>query len=217
MPDTPARARASRGSLASRIVQAAGQLFDANGVDGTSLQMIADQAGIAKAAVYYHFKTKEEIVGAVHAQVFAEFYAAVDDAEATEAAYSRADALKALIPRLVKLAVRGRRAFSRILTDPAIVRLTADDDQLKLLRSRFDRLVTGGERDPEGLVRGAVVVGAITSAALQSPVSQLDYETLQFHLSRILWDVVAPTLADRTPDAALPAAAMSPGNAPRLP
>jgi AcrR family transcriptional regulator len=188
--------RGGRGSLAARIVRVAGELFDSHGVDGTSLQMIADAAGVGKAAVYYHFKTKDEIVGAVHARAFAEFYAAIDDAEAIEAAHSRADALKALIPRLVRLAVNGRRAFSRILTDPAITGITANDEQLRALRQRFDRLVTGGAPDPERLARGAVVVAAIVGAVLEPAVSELDDDTLRVQLARILWEVVAPTLAD---------------------
>jgi AcrR family transcriptional regulator len=186
--------RGGRGLLAARIVRVAGELFDSNGVDGTSLQMIADAAGVGKAAVYYHFKTKDEIVRAVHARVIDEFYAAIDDAEAIEAAHSRADALKALIPRLVRLAVNGRRAFSRILTDPAIAGITANDEQLQALRHRFDRLVTGGEPDPERLARGAVVVAAIVGAVLEPAVSNLDDDTLRTQLSRILWEVVAPTL-----------------------
>ena len=146
--------RGGRGSLAARIVRVAGELFDSHGVDGTSLQMIADAAGVGKAAVYYHFKTKDEIVSAVHAHVFAEFYAAIDDAEAIEAAHSRADALKSLIPRLVRLAVNGRRAFSRLLSDPAIAGITANDEQLKELRRRFDRLVTAASPTPNGSREG---------------------------------------------------------------
>jgi AcrR family transcriptional regulator len=188
--------RGGRGSLAARIVRAASELFDRNGVDGTSLQMIADAAGVGKAAVYYHFKTKDEIVAAVHAHVFAEFYAAIDDAEAVEAAHSRADALKALIPRLVRLAVNGRRAFSRVLADPAIAGLTASDEQLTALRHRFERLITGDQPTPERLARAAVVVAAIVGAVLQPSASDLDDETLRFQLSRILWEVVAPALTD---------------------
>src|SRR5581483_10397579 len=38
------------------------ELFAEHGYDGTSLREIADRLGITKAAVYYHFKTKEEIL-----------------------------------------------------------------------------------------------------------------------------------------------------------
>ena len=44
---------------------AALKLISEHGVSGTSLQMIADEMGVTKAAVYRQFKTKEEIVIAI--------------------------------------------------------------------------------------------------------------------------------------------------------
>ena len=44
---------------------AALDLIAVHGVSGTSLQMIADAVGVTKAAIYYRFKTKDEIVIAV--------------------------------------------------------------------------------------------------------------------------------------------------------
>lgn len=182
--------------MRSRILVTASDLIAEHGVDGTSLQMIADKLGVAKAAVYYYYKTKDAIVAAACAGAFAEFYAAIDEAEEIEAARSRADALEVLIPRLVGLAVEGRRTFTRIHLDPVIVRLVAQDEQLRTLRRRFDRLVAGGEAGAEGLVRGAVVVAAIVSAVAQQSVSELDDEALILHLTRILGEVVAPTLGE---------------------
>ena len=45
-----------------RIVAAALDLFAEHGVNGSSLQMIADAIGVTKAAVYHQFPTKEAIV-----------------------------------------------------------------------------------------------------------------------------------------------------------
>jgi AcrR family transcriptional regulator len=46
----------------TRIQDVALQLFNENGYEATSLREIADAIGVTKAALYYHFKTKEEIV-----------------------------------------------------------------------------------------------------------------------------------------------------------
>ena len=46
----------------ARIISAALGLFARNGVGGTSLQMIADEIGVTKAAVYHQYNTKDEIV-----------------------------------------------------------------------------------------------------------------------------------------------------------
>jgi AcrR family transcriptional regulator len=46
----------------SRIQEVALRLFIANGYEATSLREIAKEIGVTKAALYYHFKTKDEIV-----------------------------------------------------------------------------------------------------------------------------------------------------------
>ena len=48
-----------------RTVEAALHLFARHGVGGTSLQAIADDLGLTKAAVYHQFRTKDEIALAV--------------------------------------------------------------------------------------------------------------------------------------------------------
>src|ERR1700682_4010772 len=47
-----------------QILETAQRLFTSRGYDATSLQMIADEMGLTKAAVYYHFRAKSEILHA---------------------------------------------------------------------------------------------------------------------------------------------------------
>jgi AcrR family transcriptional regulator len=53
--------RAESGTRA-RIQKVALELFTANGYEATSLREIAEQLGVTKAALYYHFRTKDEIL-----------------------------------------------------------------------------------------------------------------------------------------------------------
>jgi AcrR family transcriptional regulator len=46
----------------SRIQQVALELFTEQGYEATSLREIAERLGVTKAALYYHFRTKDEIV-----------------------------------------------------------------------------------------------------------------------------------------------------------
>jgi len=48
-----------------RIQEVALELFTEQGYEATSLREIAERLGVTKAALYYHFKTKEEIVGSL--------------------------------------------------------------------------------------------------------------------------------------------------------
>src|SRR6202035_2475574 len=62
---TPVRGTSARAAQAERtrqqILETAERLFAEQGYDATSLQMIADEMGLTKAAVYYHFPAKVDI------------------------------------------------------------------------------------------------------------------------------------------------------------
>lgn len=51
-----------RGDTRQRIQDVALELFAGQGYEKTSLREIAEQLDVTKAALYYHFKTKEEIL-----------------------------------------------------------------------------------------------------------------------------------------------------------
>ena len=53
-------------STRERILDAALDLFIEKGFDKTSLREIAEQIGVTKAALYYHFASKEDILMALH-------------------------------------------------------------------------------------------------------------------------------------------------------
>jgi AcrR family transcriptional regulator len=58
-------------SMRERILDVALDLFIAQGYDGTSLREIAEQLGVTKAALYYHFESKEDILMALHLRLHA--------------------------------------------------------------------------------------------------------------------------------------------------
>ena len=51
-----------RGNTRQRIQEVALELFAEQGYEKTSLREIAERLDVTKAALYYHFKTKEEII-----------------------------------------------------------------------------------------------------------------------------------------------------------
>ncbi|GAA0675441.1 TetR family transcriptional regulator [Kitasatospora atroaurantiaca] len=51
-----------RSDTRARIIDVALELFAEQGYEKTSLREIADRLGVTKAALYYHFKTKDDIV-----------------------------------------------------------------------------------------------------------------------------------------------------------
>lgn len=49
----------------NEILDAAQELFNMNGFDGTTISAIIEKAGIARGTVYYHFKSKEDVLDAL--------------------------------------------------------------------------------------------------------------------------------------------------------
>ncbi|MET8565308.1 helix-turn-helix domain-containing protein [Streptomyces flaveolus] len=58
-----------RGNTRQRIQDVALELFAEQGYEKTSLREIAERLGVTKAALYYHFKTKEEIIVSLFADL----------------------------------------------------------------------------------------------------------------------------------------------------
>lgn len=67
--DTAAPLADSRSDTRQRILDVALDLFTDQGYDGTSLRQIAEQLGVTKAALYYHFESKEDILMALHMRI----------------------------------------------------------------------------------------------------------------------------------------------------
>jgi AcrR family transcriptional regulator len=58
-------------STRERILDVALDLFTEKGFDGTSLREIAERLGVTKAALYYHFASKDDILLALHMRLHA--------------------------------------------------------------------------------------------------------------------------------------------------
>jgi AcrR family transcriptional regulator len=62
----PAAKEMDESNTRERILDIALELFSSQGYDKTSLREIAERLGFSKAAIYYHFASKEDILLALH-------------------------------------------------------------------------------------------------------------------------------------------------------
>ena len=69
---------APRRDTRARVQKVALELFAEQGYEKTSLREIAERLGVTKAALYYHFKSKEDIVHSFTDDYFAEIDALLD-------------------------------------------------------------------------------------------------------------------------------------------
>ncbi|MFJ6326362.1 MULTISPECIES: TetR family transcriptional regulator [unclassified Rhizobium] len=51
------------------VLAAAADIFYENGVSGSSLEKIAQRAGVTRGAIYWHFKDKAEVLTALHSEI----------------------------------------------------------------------------------------------------------------------------------------------------
>ena len=73
-----------RAATTEAILTAARRLFGTQGFAATTMDEIAEGAGIAKGAVYHHFKTKEAVFEAVFDLVSRDLVVEIDSAARTE-------------------------------------------------------------------------------------------------------------------------------------
>ena len=173
---------ASYSAAQTRTIAVALELFSNHGVAGTSLQMIADELGVTKAAVYHQFNTKDEIVLAAAEVELAKLEAVVDAAEAQSTSKR---ARNVLIEGIVDLTVERRRTVNTILSDPIVVGFFAEHETWRDVMHRLRRLLIGEDAGPEARVRTAMLVAAISGAATHPFVADLGDDVLRAELLRL--------------------------------
>ncbi len=169
MPRPP---RSQGAETRERILDVAQDLFTQHGYDKTSLRDIADRLGITKAALYYYFERKEDILLELHLRLHAMGTTLLDELEAAPDGPARV----ALWPRLadgmidfmvenrelVLLHSRNRSAFE------ALSRSERNRQENEDLEARFARILASPAIPLRERVRMAAIVGVITEVFVES-------------------------------------------------
>ncbi|RDH79684.1 TetR/AcrR family transcriptional regulator [Mycolicibacterium moriokaense] len=164
-----------RGLVRERVLGAALELFADHGVSGTSLQMIADRVGVAKASVYYQFHTKEDIVLALMSPVFDDIARLVKIAEVVGPVKARRDVA---ISGLVELAVRNRNLTTVFFGDPAVDDLVRSHEEFAAAIEGFDTLLVGQDPDDRTRVAMSVITAGIYGTAINPHLADMSDDVL---------------------------------------
>lgn len=163
-----------------RLLHEALRLFALHSFAGTSLQMIADNLGVTKAAIYHHFKTRDEILTAVVAPALNELRAVIDTARAQRGASAQADKL---LTGFVALTIRHRKLIAMIGTDPGVTHaLTSHHEDIGVLFGQPMELLRGLNGTAAGEVNASLALAGIACTASSPLLAHLDDETLGGHL-----------------------------------
>jgi AcrR family transcriptional regulator len=154
---TPVRGMSTRAVQAEQtrqqILDTAQRLFAELGYDATSLQMIADEMGLTKAAVYYHFRAKSDILHAAMQPGIQRLEVLLDEAAGIRGRRARTEHL---VNGLVDFLVQNRHYAAMASTDPAAKRNKLDGEKITLAQRAHTLLFgdnpTGAERLAFGLL-----------------------------------------------------------------
>jgi AcrR family transcriptional regulator len=148
---TPVRGMSARAMQAEQtrqqILETAQRLFAELGYDATSLQMIADEMGLTKAAVYYHFRAKSDILHAAMQPGIQRLEVLLDEAAQIRGRRAR---IEHLVNGFADFLVQHRHYAAMASTDPAAKRNKLDSEQITLAQRALTLLFgdnpTGAER-----------------------------------------------------------------------
>ena len=133
-PDAP-----SRGDTRSRIQAVAVELFSEQGYDKTSLREIAERLGVTKAALYYHFRSKEDIVRSL----VDDYFGQVDSLVAWAGQQPRTPAVRAeILSRYLDMVIDSHQVYRMLQQNQAaLAGLAAEKHRGELFRERMNALV----------------------------------------------------------------------------
>jgi AcrR family transcriptional regulator len=131
---TPVKGMSTRAAQAGRtrqqILETAQRLFAERGYDATSLQMIADEMGLTKAALYYHFPAKVDIRHEIIQSGVERLMTLLDEAAAIRGRRAR---VEYLVNGFVDFFVESRQ-YALTSIDPAAKREKLDEGPLSMRR-----------------------------------------------------------------------------------
>ncbi|MFD0555697.1 TetR family transcriptional regulator [Stackebrandtia endophytica] len=166
------RARPGR----SGILKVAIGLFAGQGVAGTSLQHIADAAGVTKAAVYHHFQAKEDILTAALAPAIASLESIVRNARAHSSAASRTEDT---IAGLADQAVQHRHIWSVLLKDSSVTESLRTDPEHEKLFDELHALLEGDQAAESARIRTATFLSGLVGPLIDPRCRDLSDDALR--------------------------------------
>jgi AcrR family transcriptional regulator len=177
-----------------RLHEAALRLFAEHGVGGTSLQMIADEVGVTKAAVYYHYKTKDELVVGVVTPFVERILGFLEEAKGKR---GRRVQQEFVLRGLVDLIVEVRHLYVVAANDPIVVHLHEHHPRLRQVSEELRELFAGPDADDERKVTVVFFLAGLTGPLADPSCRAIDDDVLRGMLMDIGRRFLLPRKASR--------------------
>jgi AcrR family transcriptional regulator len=153
----------ARGDTRERIQAVALELFAEQGYEKTSLREIAETLGVTKAALYYHFKSKEDIVSSLVEDYFGQIDALIEWARSQP---RTAEVRGTVLSRYFGIVDEGSQVFRMLQQNQAALStLASAKHRSELFKERMDGLVgilTEPDTPLPGQIRAAVALASVS-------------------------------------------------------
>ncbi|ULE31769.1 TetR/AcrR family transcriptional regulator [Mycobacterium sp. IDR2000157661] len=151
----------------TRLLDVAVGLISRHSFAGTSLQMIADELGFTKAAIYYHFKTRDQLLIALLEPLLDQICQVIATAENQRTPRTQMDAM---IQGFAGVVARNRSLAAVMVFDPSVHRVLQLQPQWGDLIERQLALLMRLEPGPVGVVKATAVLTGLAGAATGAPL-----------------------------------------------
>jgi AcrR family transcriptional regulator len=164
-----------------RLLESAMKLFGQYSFAGTSLQMIADDLDLTKAAIYYHFRTRDHLLIALMAPILTEIGAVVENAERQRDARARAEVM---VDGYADIVSRNRALAAVTTFDPSVRCVLRNQPEWSAVIERQLALLAGADSSVPGSINAAVVMTGLAGGA-STASRAIDDDTLRRHLVEV--------------------------------
>ncbi len=149
-----------------RLLDVAVGLISRHGFAGTSLQMIADELGFTKAAIYYHFRTRDQLLVAVMDPMLHQIRGVVEMAESQRTPRAQ---MNAMVEGFAGVVARNRALAAVMVFDPGVHRVLQLQPDWGDLIARQLGLLTQLSAEANGVVKATALLTGLAGAATGAP------------------------------------------------
>ncbi len=164
-----------------RLLDVAMALISRHGFAGTSLQMIADELGFSKAAIYYHFRTRDQLLVALMEPILAQIRSVVETAEAQPTPRGQ---MEAMVQGFARVVAKNRSLAAVMVFDPGVHAVLQMQPDWGDLIARQLSILTQLDSGATGLIKATALMTGLAGAASGAPLD-IDENALIVELATI--------------------------------
>ncbi len=175
-----------------RIARLALARFRVGGFAGTSIADLAGALGVSKAAIYYHYRSKDALLHRLIDPLLDATDACIQD-HSTPAASARTP--RQLLEAYLAVLLAHREVVPLVASDLAVLNHPVIGPRLRAQNQQLESLLTAPDTSPSARLRAEAALGAIRRPLIAEPPVDLSDPAHQ----HILIDAAAAALQPRRP------------------